>query len=253
MPLAKEIGALENSISTEKSIIMNKVFTKNNLVLRISTGLVLGTFVMVVTILGGMYFDGFLILSLVLSLFEFFNIIKGSEVASISSKYAWSLIGAVYIILAIFSLHYVGKYGLFPYNIFMLFFTAWIFDSASYFVGKAIGGPKLLPGISPQKTWAGFLGGVFFVALSPFILTAFAPQMPVYLDHTSHTLLISLIAIILGLIGQIGDFLESYFKRQFGVKDSGSVLPGHGGILDRMDSLFLTAPFLSLVIYLGGF
>jgi phosphatidate cytidylyltransferase len=251
MPLTKEIGALENSISIEKSGIMNKIFTKNNLVLRILTGLVLGLFVTVVTILGGMYFNGFLILSLVLSLFEFFNIIKGSEVASISSKYAWSLIGAVYIFLAIFSLHYVGKYGLFPYNIFMLFFTAWIFDSASYFVGKAIGGPKLLPGISPQKTWAGFLGGVFFVALSPFMLTACAPQMPVYL--ASHTLLISLIAIILGLIGQIGDFLESYFKRQFGVKDSGSVLPGHGGILDRMDSLFLTAPFLSLVIHLGGF
>ena len=121
-----------------------------------------------------------------------------------------------------------------------LLFAVWAADIGAYALGRIIGGPKLAPIISPSKTWAGLFGalaGAGAVGYS-FALTGHPPEP---------SLLKSIIlGIFLGLAAQMGDMLESYAKRRAGVKDSGHILPGHGGMLDRIDGLILAAVCLAL-------
>jgi phosphatidate cytidylyltransferase len=115
-------------------------------------------------------------------------------------------------------------------------------DVAQYVWGKAIGGPKVIPKVSPGKTWAGVIGGI---ASSAVVSAAMAPWLtPMALGPAL------LVGGFLGLAGFAGDVTISALKRDLGIKDSGSVLPGHGGILDRLDSLTYTAPlFFHIVRY----
>jgi phosphatidate cytidylyltransferase len=122
-----------------------------------------------------------------------------------------------------------------------LLLTVWATDITAYFAGRGIGGPKLAPKISPSKTWAGLAGGMagaFLVGLV-FVL----PGYPWWLSAG--------IAGMLAIVAQIGDFFESWLKRRAGVKDSGRLLPGHGGLLDRVDGLMTAAPVLAIIIALG--
>lgn len=119
--------------------------------------------------------------------------------------------------------------------------TVWISDTAAYFAGRAFGKHKLAPNISPGKTWegvAGALGAVFIYAL---LWTHFAGE------ETQPKFLIPVLLII-AVLGIIGDLFESLMKRQAGLKDSGNILPGHGGILDRIDALTSTLPVAALSI-----
>jgi phosphatidate cytidylyltransferase len=241
---------------------MLEKFFKSNLIRRILTAVVLAPLVLLLTYLGGLYFLAFLLLILGLSLFEFFSIIATNKTVGKKGKWLWSIAGFLYICLAIYSLYFIRDNGYPPYHIFILFFSIWIFDSGAYFIGSIIGGPKLMPKISPKKTWSGLLGGIFFTALFPlayfFISALFYMKFsqiwknPYMLDLLALFILISLWSIAFGLVGQVGDLLQSYFKRKFGVKDSGGLLPGHGGVLDRMDSIFLAAIFL-FVMFGSGF
>ena len=124
----------------------------------------------------------------------------------------------------------------------------WVADIAAYFSGRAFGGKKLAPSISPGKTWAGAIGGVIGVLVySNVILFAVAPGE----IHWKEVLLLQPVFIVLAVWSIIGDLFESLLKRQAGVKDSSSLLPGHGGILDRVDSLTSTLPLIGLIfIYL---
>jgi phosphatidate cytidylyltransferase len=117
----------------------------------------------------------------------------------------------------------------------------WATDSAAYFVGKAIGGWKIWPAISPNKTWSGLVGGVLAAYLVGCITVWFN-------DSEKPNLLIFL-SVVLSIYGQIGDMVESWIKRTFGVKDSGKAIPGHGGILDRVDSLVPVAPKVAMVVF----
>ena len=110
-----------------------------------------------------------------------------------------------------------------------VFATVWATDIGAYFAGRAIGGPKLWPAVSPKKTWAGAIGGLA-AALVAAIATARVIDVPVV-----PALLVAATAI--SVAGQFGDLFESYIKRRFGVKDSGSIIPGHGGLMDRVDAL----------------
>ncbi len=115
--------------------------------------------------------------------------------------------------------------------------SIWVCDSAAYFVGRKIGKHKLYPKISPNKSWegtiAGFLGAILsFVLIAKFVL----PDFPII-----HSIIIGAIS---GSIGQLGDLAESQFKRDAGVKDSSNILPGHGGIYDRFDSIIFVAPII---------
>ena len=114
----------------------------------------------------------------------------------------------------------------------------WAADSAAYFAGRAIGGPKLAPLISPNKTWSGFLGGMIGAVAFAFLL--------VWLFDLPREL--ALATPLLAILSVVGDLYESNLKRRAGVKDSGKVLPGHGGLLDRLDGLVMVAPAAALLV-----
>ena len=121
-------------------------------------------------------------------------------------------------------------------------------DIGAYFAGKRFGEHKLADQVSPAKTWEGFWGGVVACALLALLLFYLLP------DHAAHIGLVSVVAVIIttGLASVVGDLTVSMVKRESGVKDSGSLLPGHGGVLDRLDSLSAAAPAYTLGLLLVG-
>ncbi|MFA1713018.1 phosphatidate cytidylyltransferase [Peribacillus frigoritolerans] len=124
--------------------------------------------------------------------------------------------------------------------ILLTLFTIWATDSGAYFIGKSLGKRKLWPEISPNKTVEGFIGGLISAMVVGVLFYAFSS-----LDYTLLQLL--LISLIIGVFGQLGDLVQSAYKRHYGVKDSGKLLPGHGGILDRLDSVIFILPILHLL------
>jgi phosphatidate cytidylyltransferase len=114
----------------------------------------------------------------------------------------------------------------------------WATDIGAYFAGRAIGGPKIAPSISPSKTWAGLGGGVLLAMLLGWSLNHWA-GLPATLALASG---------LLAVFAQAGDFLESWLKRRAGVKDSGTLLPGHGGVLDRLDGVVTSMPFAAFLV-----
>ena len=116
----------------------------------------------------------------------------------------------------------------------------WINDSFAYLIGKNFGKQKLFPSISPKKTVEGFLGGLFFACIASYFIAEYTETL------TSTNWLI--MGIIVSVFGTLGDLIESKFKRQAQVKDSGVIMPGHGGMLDRLDSIIFAAPFIYLFL-----
>ncbi len=117
--------------------------------------------------------------------------------------------------------------------------VTWVCDTAAMFGGRAIGGPKLAPTVSPGKTRSGSLAGVVGgLAMAPLFAAVVFPRVGVAIPLWQ----LAAIAAVLGVIGQVGDLAESLFKREAGVKDSSHLIPGHGGVLDRLDSLFFVIP-----------
>lgn len=120
-----------------------------------------------------------------------------------------------------------------------LCFTVWAEDICAYLVGRTVGGPKLMPRVSPKKTWSGFLGGVLGAILVGSLVAE------VFLGGA--TLTLALIAFVVSLVAQAGDLIESAIKRRFNVKDASNLIPGHGGLLDRVDGLTLAAYAFALI------
>jgi len=118
----------------------------------------------------------------------------------------------------------------------------WATDTGAYFAGRAIGGPKLMPAISPSKTWAGLGGGMVAALLTGL---AFAQWGGLAMG-------LALSSLILAVVAQGGDLFESALKRRAGVKDSGTLLPGHGGVLDRLDGMVPVAPMVAILILADG-
>ena len=112
----------------------------------------------------------------------------------------------------------------------------WATDIGAYFAGRSIGGPKLAPRVSPSKTWSGLAGGVLAALLLGFLLHRLA-GLPIQLAAASG---------LLAVAAQLGDLVESWMKRRAGVKDSGTLLPGHGGVMDRLDGVVAAAPLAAL-------
>ncbi|PID68065.1 MAG: phosphatidate cytidylyltransferase [Flavobacteriia bacterium] len=123
-----------------------------------------------------------------------------------------------------------------------VFILVWVNDSFAYLVGSMIGKNKLFYSISPNKTWEGFIGGMVFTFGMAFILAHYFEK----LDLINWLVL----AFIVSTFGVLGDLIESMFKRQAGLKDSGNIIPGHGGMLDRMDSMIFSAPFIFIYLLL---
>ena len=160
-----------------------------------------------------------------------------TKIESNTNKYLY-LIGYVILPFIILSKIPMGKYGYNPKIIISIFILIWTNDTFAYIVGKSIGKHKLLERISPKKTIEGFLGGMLFAIIAGILISKYYTQ--------ASTLIWVVIAIIVCIFGTLGDLIESKFKRMAGVKDSGKIMPGHGGILDRLDSLIFVAPFIFL-------
>ena len=182
-----------------------------------------------------------LVVSIKCILFLFYDNI---QIISTSSKYLY-LLG--YIMLPFVFITKIS-FGINDYNpkiIIGLFILIWTNDTFAYIVGKSIGRTKLFEKISPKKTIEGFLGGIFFAVLAGYLISKF--YIRAIPEFSKKSILIwTSIAVIVGIAGTIGDLIESKFKRIAGVKDSGSIMPGHGGILDRLDSVIFVAPIIYL-------
>ncbi|MFV5691898.1 phosphatidate cytidylyltransferase [Flavobacterium sp. LT1R49] len=182
-----------------------------------------------------------LVVSIKCILFLFYDNIQK---ISTSSKYLY-LLG--YIILPFVFITKIS-FGINDYNpkiIIGLFILIWTNDTFAYIVGKSIGRTKLFEKISPKKTIEGFFGGIVFAVLAGYLISKYYIRAkPQFSDRS--ILIWTSIAVIVGIVGTIGDLIESKFKRIAGVKDSGSIMPGHGGILDRLDSVIFVAPIIFL-------
>lgn len=131
------------------------------------------------------------------------------------------------------------------YLIIGIFILIWVNDSFAYLVGKTLGRHKLYPAVSPKKTIEGTLGGFLFSLGAAYLLARYEPIL-----NTSQWMVMAAVIVI---SGSLGDLIESKMKREAGVKDSGAILPGHGGMLDRLDSLIFAAPFAYLTLNLFSY
>ncbi|MEW6195241.1 MAG: phosphatidate cytidylyltransferase [Bacteroidota bacterium] len=129
------------------------------------------------------------------------------------------------------------------YLIISIFASIWICDSAAYFVGSAIGKHKMLTRVSPHKSWEGAIAGLIFAVITMVVAKETVLELYTFKDAIAT-------GLIIGIFGQAGDFIESMIKRDANVKDSSSILPGHGGIFDRFDSLLFSAPLIYLYLSL---
>jgi phosphatidate cytidylyltransferase len=152
----------------------------------------------------------------------------------------WSLAGLAYAAFPAFALVWLrGDPALGAVAVLFLFAVAWTTDTASYAAGRLIGGPKLAPRISPKKTWSGFIVGAVTPALVGY---AFALAL-----KGASPLKLALVSVALALACQMGDLVESWVKRRFGAKDMSQMIPGHGGLLDRIDGFLFAAILAGLI------
>ena len=138
------------------------------------------------------------------------------------------------------SVHQLMLPGMFHYTLLGVFIILWLNDAGAYFVGRAVGRNKIHPTISPGKTWEGWIGGVLLGLGTAWIVSQ-------YLTHLDFQDWI-IISVICGVMGILGDLTESAWKRKHEIKDSGTIMPGHGGFLDRLDSFIYSIPFVILYL-----
>ncbi len=153
--------------------------------------------------------------------------------------------GTAYILVALLSIVWL-RFSV-PDGLWLFFWMMAVVvatDVGAYFAGRAIGGPKLAPRISPAKTWSGLIGGAFLAAVAGTVLVA--------ATGGGHFGRVAAIAGALAVVAQIGDLIESGVKRHVGVKDAGNLIPGHGGVLDRLDGFLTVAPATVLMAWFAG-
>ena len=187
--------------------------------------------------------DTLLIFSIFVSLFLLRDLFSSKNLPGILVKKYFRFI--FYITSSFVFIYLIANFKGFydPSIILGCFILIWVNDSFAYIVGKSFGKQKLFYSISPHKTVEGFLGGLLFCCISASIVSR-------YVDETLTTPNWLIIAIIVSVFGTLGDLIESKLKRESNVKDSGKIIPGHGGILDRLDSIIFASPYIYLYLKL---
>ena len=164
---------------------------------------------------------------------------------------AFAVIATVLYIVASFTSIVLLRDSLYRARLFLLAFIGpWVSDSAAYFCGRAFGKHKLIPDVSPKKTIEGSIGGILFTGII-FIVYAFI-VMEKKPDVLTSVMLFA-VGIIISIVSQIGDLIASLIKRKYGIKDYGKLFPGHGGVMDRFDSVLVTAPILFVAAQLAAY
>ena len=212
---------------------------------RVRSSLMMVPVVLFAAIVGGLWFNLLVLIIAVLMSFEWQNITANIE-GDADTRQKWHWRGVVYITIAgasLLWLRYLTTYHG-GWVVIWLLTVVWATDIGAFFAGSIIGGARLAPSISPGKTWAGLIGGAVLASLVG-VLFAISSHMP-----TVGKLL--WLSAATAVVSQGGDLLESYVKRLCGVKDSGSLIPGHGGVLDRVDGFVTAAPFAMLIFMLMG-
>lgn len=214
------------------------VQTTSNLTLRIVSAVVLAPVALFAAYLGGWPFALFWTAAAIAVLWEWTTLVTGPVWMIAGVGYAGVMLAAPMILRHDIDLGFLAMV--------LLFAIVWTTDILGYFAGKAIGGPKLMPAISPKKTWSGAFAGT----LGAMIVAVLVASLFGSFNGTA----IASIALLLSVMAQLGDLLESWIKRHFGAKDASQLIPGHGGVMDRLDG-FWAAAFVGCAIGLlrGGF
>lgn len=189
--------------------------------------------------LGGWIWAGFAMIVAGGVLYEWRALVRGWNPSPLSETF-WTLGGILYLApaAAMLMLMREGERGF--ADVLTLIALVAAIDIGAYFTGRAIGGPKIAPAISPSKTWAGLLGGILG-ALAVLVLSArLSEATPAWWQVLG-------LAVLAAVVAQAGDFFESWMKRRAGVKDSGKLIPGHGGLFDRVDGL-IAVSFLAALL-----
>ncbi len=184
----------------------------------------------------------FIVIFLILFLF-IFEIYQNKDNHFISI--AFTIFGIVYVVIPMSTLNFIAfagiNKGLFTYEYLLaLFIIIWINDTGAYLVGSKFGKTKLFERISPNKSWEGTVGGIVFAFTAAYVISLFLKGLSVYQWF--------IFAAVTVLFGIYGDLVESWLKRKAGIKDSGTIMPGHGGLLDRFDSTLFAAPVIFLYL-----
>jgi phosphatidate cytidylyltransferase len=211
---------------------------------RILSGSVLAALLLAVVWLGQWWFVALLALGALILAREYLRLIwRGWP--SATARALWIAFGFAYLGAAIAGLWIARSVEQGFFVTMVLFGVVWATDIGAYAFGRLIGGPKIAPSISPSKTWAGLMGGIVTVAV--LILVVFTIQTEQWPNQWGIALPLSMLgAALIAVIAQAGDFFESWLKRRAGMKDSGAIIPGHGGLFDRIDGL------LPVAILFGG-
>jgi phosphatidate cytidylyltransferase len=208
----------------------------SELVVRTATGIVMVVIALFAAVQGGYMLAVLAAAAATAVFYEWTRLTKGWGIA-------WYLGGAVYALVAALSLLLVRERAGQGLDLLLwVFIVVWSTDIGAYVAGRAIGGPKLAPSISPGKTWAGFYGGVAAATLLGGGWALFTDLSTVVL----------LLAPLFSVASQGGDLFESWIKRRAGVKDSGRWLPGHGGVFDRLDGLLPVAILTAVSVVAGA-
>jgi phosphatidate cytidylyltransferase len=206
--------------------------------LRIVSAAVLAPVAIGVTYWGGWPFAMFWLVASGAVLWEWTNLVQGP---------GWKVAGVFYagaLLLAPVILRSDTSHGLLA--LVLLFAIVWTTDILGYFAGRAFGGPKLLPVVSPKKTWSGAIAGTLGAMIVAVAVAG--------LFGTFNRVAIAILALVLSVFSQSGDLLESWIKRRFGAKDASQLIPGHGGVMDRLDGFWAAALIACLIGLLrGGF
>lgn len=171
------------------------------------------------------------------------------------SRLLYSL-GLLYICIPLISLGYIYYINdtVSKEIVLWLFFVVWATDIGGYVVGKTVGGPKIAPKISAKKTWSGLIGGASFAMAVAYFFALYlksynylTPSSGLSFDQVKLVLICS--AGVLAVVSQAGDFFESYIKRSLNLKDSSNIIPGHGGLFDRVDGLLFASVLTAVIVY----
>lgn len=234
--IAGNIGSFTSKV---KSTLLDKE-KWSGLGVRVISAVVLAILILVLVWVGGFPFSFIVFLAALQMLREWDNLTENEDSL-------WGAAGLFYVavpcasIVWMRNLHIDNIENAGLYIVLYVLFTVWATDIGAYFAGRIIGGPKLAPTISPSKTWAGLGGGMVAAGVTGGLCHIFAPYPTTFPSSI-------IFGIALAVAAQAGDLFESWVKRRAGVKDSSTLIPGHGGLLDRVDGLMFAASFFAMFV-----